>query len=212
MQVRDLCREIAHMTVGAWILENGPKDLGRVEVIGATDDHFNPQRLCAGFDNCDVLRVAVFIDKERGCFGLCHALRHRHGFGRGAQGIGRTGRGFGQPVELFLEQAHQMIRVTHRPAGPGLDGIDPSADPVETQLEPPCAALGAGEPVAQSFGEVAHGGRDIFLAAQRLGKGGAQPPDRGRGAGGNRLIDLAQGLIQPPRGQFPEAARQPGAG
>ena len=27
--------------------------------------------------------MAVFIDKERGCFGLCHALRHGHGLGCG---------------------------------------------------------------------------------------------------------------------------------
>ena len=105
-----------------------------------------------------------------------------------------------------------MVRVTAGPAGARFDRVDPPGDPVQAQFQPPRAALGAGQTVAQGFGQIADGSRDIFLAAQGFGKGSAQPPDRGRCARGNRFVDLPESLIEPSCGQFPEASCQSGAG
>jgi hypothetical protein len=70
-----------------------------------------------------------------------------HGLGGGTQWVGRRRRRFGQALELFVQEAHQMIGVVARPAGAGHDRVDPPADPVETQLQPARAALGPGEAI-----------------------------------------------------------------
>ena len=64
MQGCNLRCEVAHMAIGAGILEDGAKDGAGVQVIWAPHDNLDPQRLRPGLNHSDILRMAVFIHKE----------------------------------------------------------------------------------------------------------------------------------------------------
>ncbi len=81
MQRSDVAGEIAHMAIGARILEDRAEDLCRVQIVRAAHDDLDPQRGRAGFQNRDVLGMTVFVHEEAGCLGLRDALRHRHRLG-----------------------------------------------------------------------------------------------------------------------------------
>ena len=57
--------KVAHMAVGARVLEQRPEDSARVHLVRVADDHLDIQRGCAGLDHGDVLGVAIAVDKER---------------------------------------------------------------------------------------------------------------------------------------------------
>ena len=83
LQCLHLGREVAHMTIGAGILEDRAEHRFRIKLFRLVHNHLDPQRLGAGFHHGDVLRVAVAVDKEPLGLGLGHALRHGHGLGTG---------------------------------------------------------------------------------------------------------------------------------
>ncbi|CUH49503.1 hypothetical protein RUA4292_03699 [Ruegeria atlantica] len=70
VQRGDLVREVAHMAVGAGILEDRAKDRSRIQRVRVGHLHVDAQRLGAGFDDRDGLRVAVLVHEEGRVVGL----------------------------------------------------------------------------------------------------------------------------------------------
>ena len=64
MQGRNLRCKIAHMPIGTGILEYGAKYCAGIQVIWATHNHFDPQRLRTGVNHSDILWMAILINKE----------------------------------------------------------------------------------------------------------------------------------------------------
>ena len=83
VQRLDRGREILQATIGAGILEDRAEHLFWVHILGLADDDFDPQRLCPGAHDSDVLRVAVFIDEKARGLRLGYTLRHGHRLGAG---------------------------------------------------------------------------------------------------------------------------------
>ncbi len=77
VQAADQAGEIAHMAVRARILEDGAEDVDRIEIgEGIADDDAPAERLGAGLDQRDRLRMAVRVDEEGLGLRLGHALGH----------------------------------------------------------------------------------------------------------------------------------------
>ena len=76
-------REVMHMPIGSRILKNCSKDLTGIHLRRVSDDHLDPQRRGSGFDDSDVLRMAIAIHEKCTCFRLRHPLRHGHGLRTG---------------------------------------------------------------------------------------------------------------------------------
>ena len=93
MQGRDAVGEVAHMAIGAGILEDRAEDFRRLHLGRVTNDNLDPKRGGAGFHHCDVLRVAVAVDKELGRLRLGHPLRHGHRLGAGGRLVQQGGIG-----------------------------------------------------------------------------------------------------------------------
>lgn len=82
VQAGDQAGEITHMAVRTGILEDRAENIDRIEVgEGIADDDAPAERLGAGADEGDGLRMAVGIDEEGFCLRLGDALGHRHAFG-----------------------------------------------------------------------------------------------------------------------------------
>lgn len=82
VQARDQAGEIMHVTVRAGILEDCAEDVDRIEIgEGIADDDVPAERLGAGADEGDGLRMAVGIDEEGPGVRLGDALGDRHAFG-----------------------------------------------------------------------------------------------------------------------------------
>lgn len=69
------------MAVGARILEDRAEDVDRIEIgEGIADDDLPAERLGAGLQKRDRLRMAIFVDEEGLGLRLRNALGHRHRF------------------------------------------------------------------------------------------------------------------------------------
>ena len=64
MQGRNLRCEVAHMAIGARILEDGAKYGAGVQIIWATHNNLYPQRLRTGLYHSDILWMAILIHKK----------------------------------------------------------------------------------------------------------------------------------------------------
>ena len=53
------------MPMGSRILEDRTKDLTRVKIFRVVNDELNAQRFSACAHHVDILRMAIFINKER---------------------------------------------------------------------------------------------------------------------------------------------------
>ncbi len=102
--------EVAHMAVGARILEDRAKNLFRVHHLGLTDDDLNAQRLGPGLHHGDVLRVAIAVDKEALGLGFRAAQRHGHRLGTGGSLIQKRRIGDFQPGKV----AHHGLEIEQR--------------------------------------------------------------------------------------------------
>mmetsp|Transcript_7428 Transcript_7428/g.12524 ORF Transcript_7428/g.12524 Transcript_7428/m.12524 type:complete len:329 (-) Transcript_7428:549-1535(-) len=102
--------EVADMAISAGILEDRAKDGAGVQIIRAAHCHLDSQRLGAGFHHGDVLRVAVFIDKEPGDFRFADPLRHGHRLGTGGCLVQQRGVGNLKPREV----RHHGLEVQQR--------------------------------------------------------------------------------------------------
>ncbi len=92
--------EIAHMPVGARILEDRAEDLAGIHRVGIADDHLDAQRRGAGLDHRDVLRMAVAVDEERRRLRLGDPLRHGHRLGAGGGLVEQRGIGDLEPGQV----------------------------------------------------------------------------------------------------------------
>ncbi|CUH41249.1 hypothetical protein RUM4293_00117 [Ruegeria atlantica] len=102
VQGGDLVREVAHMAVGAGILEDRAKDRPCVQRVRVGHLHVDAQRLGAGFDHRDGLRVAVLVHEESRVVGLrpATAFGHRHRFGSSSRLVQKRGIGHVQPGQV----------------------------------------------------------------------------------------------------------------
>ncbi|CUK20922.1 hypothetical protein RUE5091_04573 [Ruegeria denitrificans] len=102
MQRRDLFGEVTHVTMGARILEDRAKHRACVQRIGISDLYLDAQRLGAGFNDRDSLRVAVAVDKEGRVVGLgaATALGHCHGLGSSSRFVQQGRVGHVQPGQV----------------------------------------------------------------------------------------------------------------
>ena len=93
MQRGHMVGKVAHMAVGARVLEQRPEDSARVHFVRVADDHLDIQRGCAGLDHGDVLGVAIAVDKERLGLRFRQTQRHGHRLGTGRRLVqqGRIG-------------------------------------------------------------------------------------------------------------------------
>ena len=81
MQFCDDIGEVMHMAISPRILEHRAEHSGCIEFSKrVTDNDLPAQRLGAGADHLDGLRVTVMIDEKRGLFGFRGPLCHGHGF------------------------------------------------------------------------------------------------------------------------------------
>ena len=81
----DFLGEVTHVTFGARILEDRTEHGASVQRIGIGHLYVDAQRLGAGFNHGDGLRVTVLVHKERSVvsFRARAAMRHGHGFSSG---------------------------------------------------------------------------------------------------------------------------------
>ncbi len=103
----DLIGEVAHMAVGAGILEHAGEDRRRVEIRDrVSHDHLDPQRLGPRPHHRDVLGVAVLVDEDGGGLRLGRALRHGHGFRRRGRLVQKRGVG---DLEAGEVRDHRLV-------------------------------------------------------------------------------------------------------
>ncbi|MCY1517305.1 hypothetical protein D9M68_519800 [compost metagenome] len=124
VQAGDQAGEIVHVAVGARILEDRAENIDRIEIgEGIADDDLPAERLGAGLQESDRLRVAVLVDEEGLGLRLRDALGHRHGFSCGGRFVEQRGVGdveagqvadHGLVVEQRLEAALADFRLVGR--------------------------------------------------------------------------------------------------
>ena len=117
-----------------------------------------------------------------------------------------------QPLQLFREEAFQVVRVARRPAGADVGAGHGAVDPVERQLQPPRAPVRPFQPRAQVVEQPPRGGADVFAAPDGLGEGQAGAQGGRRAAGRDGLVAPPQGLVQALHDGLAEAGgeRRPG--
>ena len=60
-----MAREVTHMAICAWVLEQRAKHFACIHLVRVADNHFNAERCRAGLHHSNILRMTVAVYKER---------------------------------------------------------------------------------------------------------------------------------------------------
>ncbi len=119
MQRRDLIGKVAHVAIGARILEQRAEHLVRRHLVRVAHDHFDAQRRSAGFHHGDILRMTIAIHEKRHRLGFRHPLRHGHRLGAGGRLVQQRRIGDLQPGQVGNHrlEIQQRLKPTLRNLG-----------------------------------------------------------------------------------------------